>query len=131
MNGGLFPAVPGMVDMVDQAKAEGYSVFFITGRPTSQEAATLANLTSVGYPPPDDVVAGEDGLFTKPKAGPVPDYLTCWNTCTTIQYKSATRAHIQSEGYEIVGDFGDQYSDLLGGYADRTFKVPNPNYYLP
>ena len=26
---------------------------------------------------------------------------------------------------------GDQESDLSGGYAERTFKLPNPVYYLP
>ena len=127
---GLFPAVPGMVDMVNQAKEDGYKVFFITGRPFVQEAATLANLESVGYPDPDPV-GSDDGLFTKPKTGPVPGYLVCWPDCSTIQYKSLTRQHIEDEGYEIVANFGDQYSDLIGGYADRTFKLPNPNYYLP
>jgi len=52
-------------------------------------------------------------------------------SCTTIHYKSATRAHIESLGYDIVANFGDQFSDLKGGSADRTFKLPNPNYYLP
>jgi HAD superfamily, subfamily IIIB (Acid phosphatase) len=52
-------------------------------------------------------------------------------SCPTIQYKSGTRAYIESMGYEIVADFGDQFSDLEGGYADKTFKMPNPNYYLP
>ena len=51
--------------------------------------------------------------------------------CTTIHYKAATRAYIESMGYDIVANFGDQYSDLTGGYADRAFKMPNPNYYLP
>jgi putative acid phosphatase of HAD superfamily subfamily IIIB len=48
-----------------------------------------------------------------------PSYLHCANalTCTTIEYKSGTRAHITSEGYSIMADFGDQYSDLLGGDA--------------
>ena len=50
---------------------------------------------------------------------------------TTIHYKSATRAYIESQGYDIVGNFGDQFSDLEGGYADETFKLPNPTYYLP
>jgi HAD superfamily, subfamily IIIB (Acid phosphatase) len=36
-----------------------------------------------------------------------------------------------SQGYDIVGDFGDQFSDLKGGHADKVFKMPNPNYYLP
>jgi hypothetical protein len=66
-----------------------------------------------------------------------PDYLKAacaadpGGKCTTIHYKSATRAHIESLGYDITGNFGDQYSDLKGGYADHTFKLPNPNYYLP
>ena len=28
-------------------------------------------------------------------------------------------------------DFGDQYSDLLGGDAGHQVKIPNPMYYLP
>jgi hypothetical protein len=26
---------------------------------------------------------------------------------------------------------GVLYSDLRGGFADRTFKLPNPTYFLP
>ena len=59
------------------------------------------------------------------------DELAAGKSCTTVHYKSATRAHIESLGYEIVGNFGDQFSDLEGGHADRTFKLPNPNYFLP
>jgi len=84
-----------------------------------------------------------DGLFTKPPVGSYPAYLdsaefcapfihaTPAASCPTIQYKSGTRAYIESQGYDIVADFGDQFSDLLGGHADKTFKMPNPNYYLP
>lgn len=138
-----FPATPGMVAMVNKAAKEGYAVFFLTGRPTSQEAATLGNLTSdgvgvdAGYPAPTTLPDGTDGLFTKPDVADYPDYLktACANDpngkCTTIHYKSATRAFIESQGFDIVASFGDQYSDLKGGYADRTFKMPNPNYYLP
>ena len=56
---------------------------------------------------------------------------SCAPTCTTTQYKSLTRKYIESLGYDIVANFGDQYSDLNGGYADQTFKMPNPMYYLP
>ncbi len=52
-------------------------------------------------------------------------------TCTTVQYKSGTRKHIEDDlGYEIIANFGDQYSDLDGGYADRTYKLPNPTYFV-
>ena len=40
----VFPAVPGMVDLEQKALAKGYQVFFLTGRPASQLAGTLANL---------------------------------------------------------------------------------------
>ena len=147
VNGQLFPAVPGMVDMVKQAKAEGYAIFYLTGRPATQEPPTLGNLTSdgtgvdAGYPAPTTLKNGEDGLFTKPAISDYPDYLkkacadelsqTPQKSCSTIHYKSATRAHIESLGYDIVANFGDQFSDLDGGHADKTFKLPNPNYFLP
>jgi hypothetical protein len=137
-----FPAVPGMVGLVKAAKARGYAVFFLTGRGAAQEAATLGNLTDdgvgkdAGYPVPTDPdgAGTEDGLYTKPALADYPAYLTkaCGgDACTTIEYKSATRKHIESLGYDIVANLGDQYSDLKGGAADKTFKVPNPNYYLP
>jgi hypothetical protein len=31
----------------------------------------------------------------------------------------------------FMADFGDQYSDLLGGNAGHQVKIPNPKYYLP
>ena len=138
-----FPAVPGMVDLVKTAEREGYAIFFLTGRGAAQEQATLGNLTEdgigvdAGYPKPTALRNGEDGLFTKPAVADYPDYLKAAcaadpnGSCTTIHYKSATRAHIESLGYDIVANFGDQFSDLKGGFADRTFKLPNPNYYLP
>ena len=166
--GNAFPATPGMVDMVSDAKAMGYAIFFLTGRGDSQHQATIANLVSdtaaglpdlttvtisgktvpeidAGYPMPTplDIQHGgfTDGLFTKPPVGQYPAYLnkpqfcgpsiTAGVSCPTIQYKSGVRAYIESQGYEIVGNFGDQFSDLLNGFADKTFKMPNPNYYLP
>jgi hypothetical protein len=138
-----FPAVFGMVDMARAAEREGYAIFFLTGRPAAQEPATLGNLTAdgigvdAGYPKPTALRDGEDGLFTKPAVADYPDYLKAAcaadpnGACTTVHYKSATRAHIESLGYDIVANFGDQYSDLEGGHADRTFKLPNPNYFLP
>ena len=166
--GNAFPATPGMVDLVDHAKALGYAVFFLTGRGDSQHQATIANLVSdtaaglpdlptvtisgktipevdAGYPMPTPLDSGHggfaDGLFTKPPVGSYPAYLnkpefcgpsiTAGVSCPTIQYKSGVRAYIESQGYDIVGNFGDQFSDLLNGFADKTFKMPNPNYYLP
>jgi len=138
-----FAPVFGMVGLVKQAKQEGYAIFFLTGRGAAQEAPTLGNLTTdgvgvdAGYPQPTELSNGEDGLFTKPALADYPAYLktACsgdtGGACTTIHYKSATREHIESLGYDIVANFGDQYSDLKGGSADRAFKLPNPTYFLP
>jgi predicted secreted acid phosphatase len=166
--GNAFPATPGMIDLVNQAKGYGYAIFFLTGRGDAQHQVTIANLqndTAAGLPDlttvtisgktvpevdanyqaPTPLNAGHggfnDGLFTKPPVGSYPSYLNqpqfcaaaiaANASCATIPYKSGTRAYIESQGYDIVANFGDQFSDLLGGFSDKTFKMPNPNYYLP
>jgi hypothetical protein len=126
VNNQRFPAVFGMPALVNWASTHGYTVFFLTGRPEAQRAGTEGNLGKVGYQAPADATH----LYLRNKTAP-PAYLPCEPTCTTIQYKSGTRAHIESLGYHIVANFGDQFSDLDGGHADKTFKMPNPMYYLP
>jgi predicted secreted acid phosphatase len=126
VNAAAFPAVFYMPQLVSFAAHHGYAVFYITGRPQSQTSATIKDLTSAGYAAP-----APGHLFLKPSTPP--SYLHCADpsACTTIEYKSGTRAHIASEGYSIVADFGDQYSDLLGGHAGHQVKLPNPMYYIP
>jgi predicted secreted acid phosphatase len=121
-----FPAVFDMPHLVRFARNHGFAVFYITGRPESQRASTVKDLTSAGYAAPK---AGH--LFLKPSTPP--SYLTCAKapSCTTIEYKSGTRKHIQAGGFKILSDFGDQYSDLLGGAAGHQVKIPNPMYYIP
>jgi predicted secreted acid phosphatase len=128
--GCVFPAVPGMVGLEKYAESQGYKVFFLTGRPgaasNSQLPGTLANLTAAGY----DV--DPDNVFLKDLSAPwLASCATSTPTCTTTQYKSLTRQHIESMGNDIVANFGDQFSDLNGGFADQTFKIPNPMYFLP
>ena len=128
--GCVFPAVPHMVDLEHFAEAQGYTVFFLTGRPqnatTNQRPGTLANLTAAGY----DVT--DANVYLKDASGATEPWLaSCAPTCTTTQYKSLTRQHIESLGYDIVANFGDQFSDLNGGFADQAFKIPNPMYFLP
>ncbi|MDP9800296.1 putative secreted acid phosphatase [Arcanobacterium wilhelmae] len=124
------PATPGMVKLVKVAKDAGCEIIGLTGRSTSQKAWTLRNLRAVGY------TEFTDGLyFTKPSSDPakMPSYIKCAGAkCTTVEFKAGTRAHIEKDlGYTIVGNFGDQYSDLIGGHSDTAYKLPNPTYYLP
>ncbi|MFI9561869.1 HAD family acid phosphatase [Streptomyces rishiriensis] len=125
------PAVFGSPELVRYAQKKGVEVFYNSGLAEAQRSAAVENLKKVGA----DVNLDAGHMFLKNAAAP-PSYLSAcatpgvW-TCTTVQYKSGTRKHIEDDlGYEIIADFGDQYSDLDGGYADRTYKLPNPTYFV-
>jgi hypothetical protein len=132
VNSAAFPAVPGMPQLVNYAVSKNYTILFLTGRPESQRAGTVINLANAGYP---SVPANHLILKDYSPTGTDAPWLSgaaCAPTCTTIQYKSLARKHFEKDlGYNIVANFGDQFSDLTGGFADKTFKVPNPMYFLP
>ncbi|MEV5984281.1 HAD family acid phosphatase [Streptomyces sp. NPDC052051] len=124
------PAVPGTPDLINYAKAKGVEVFYNSGLNESQRASAVENLKKVGA----DVNLDAAHIFLKDAANP-PAYLKSCATpgtwkCTTVEYKSGTRAHIESLGYNIIANFGDQYSDLDGGHADKRYKLPNPTYFV-
>lgn len=49
-----------------------------------------------------------------------------------VIYKSEKRSEMEKDGYRILGNSGDQWSDLLGSSVSvRSFKLPNPMYYIP
>ncbi len=122
-----------MVGLADAAATAGCTIVGLTGRNDNQREATLGNLAKVGY-----TGFTEANYYTKwtgVGSSQQPAYITCAAAkCTTIEYKSQTRRHVESAaggGYDIVANFGDQFSDLKGGYADHAVKLPNPTYYLP
>ena len=39
--------------------------------------------------------------------------------------KTAARTEIERRGYRIVANIGNNDTDLTGGHADRTFKLPD------
>jgi len=103
--------------LFNQAKAQKVAIFFITGRSENQRAATVENLKAAGY-------EGWTQLILKPDNFDHP--------ASASDFKAPQRAKIENEeGYRIILNIGDQYSDLNGGYADKCFKYPNPFYYIP
>ena len=91
------------------------AVFFVTGRTEPYRAATEKNLKSVGF-------THWDGLSFKDEN---------YKEKSVAPYKIHARSLIESQGYDIVLNVGDQQSDLTGGHADKGFKLPNPYYFLP
>ncbi|AED93358.1 vegetative storage protein Vsp2 [Arabidopsis thaliana] len=48
-----------------------------------------------------------------------------------VVYKSKVRKSLVKKGYNIVGNIGDQWADLVEDTPGRVFKLPNPLYYVP
>ncbi|MEU1503080.1 HAD family acid phosphatase [Streptomyces sp. NPDC005732] len=102
------PAVAPSLDLARYARSRGVDVFFISARPGIIGAETKWNLTSVGYP--------VSGLYTRA----LPDLFD-----DVSAYKTAKRAQIESLGYTIIANVGNNDSDLVGGHAERTFRLPD------
>jgi predicted secreted acid phosphatase len=107
-------AIAPTLALFKEAQQDGVAVFFITGRRENTRAHTTSNLNREGF-------TGFTQLILKPDA----------STDSTVVYKSNARAGIEQQGYDIVENVGDQYSDLAGNHADLGFKLANPFYFLP
>jgi predicted secreted acid phosphatase len=112
---GRDPAIAPTLQVFQRARALSVAVFFITGRPESQRAATERNLTSVGY----------DGYA---KLYMVPDDA---HFASAVDFKAPIRAEIERIGYTIIENMGDQPSDLFGGHAEKDYLLPDPFYRVP
>jgi predicted secreted acid phosphatase len=100
--------------LVRRAKALGVAVFFISARPPALREATERNLREQGY--------SWDGVIVLPEGA---------SFRSAADFKAPERKKIAERGFTILLSMGDQQSDLAGGYAERTFKLPNPVYFLP
>lgn len=111
----IAPPIKPMLNMYQFARKNGVKTFFITGRKNFLKKPTEENLKRAGFYP-------WDGIFFRPD-----DYMFK----SRIPYKTSVREFLTHQGYEILFSIGDQDSDLLGGFAHKTFKLPNPMYYIP
>ncbi|MEE1752838.1 HAD family acid phosphatase [Streptomyces sp. SP18CS02] len=102
------PAVRPVLDLARYAHSRGVRIFFVTARPGIIHAPTAYNLKAVGYP-----VAG---LYVRD----LPDLFE-----EVATYKTAKRTEIEAQGYTIIANIGNRPSDLTGGHAERTFKLPD------
>ncbi|MEV6383843.1 HAD family acid phosphatase [Streptomyces sp. NPDC051773] len=102
------PALKPSLALAKYAKSRGVAVFFVTARPGIIESLTEWNLENVGYP--------VDGLYVRD----LPDLFA-----EVAAYKTASRADIESDGYTIIANVGNNTTDLVGGHAERTYKLPD------
>src|ERR1700756_1732200 len=112
---GSSPATGPTLQVYRPPRAANVAVFFITGRPENQRAATERNLKAVGY---EDYAR----LYMVPNGA---------HFTSAVDFKTPVRIGIEKLGYTIIANMGDQPSDLLGGHAEKKFLLPDPFYRVP
>ncbi|XP_017240268.1 acid phosphatase 1 isoform X2 [Daucus carota subsp. sativus] len=109
------PSLPASLRLYNELEEMGITVFLLTGRDEYQRNVTEKNLLQAGFSNWKKLFLR--GTSDKGKAASV--------------YKSEKRMELVDEGYVIHGCSGDQWSDLSGyAVATRSFKLPNPMYYI-
>lgn len=108
---GEAPAIEPVKALVLQARRLGVDIVFLSGRREIGRAGTEKNLRAIGC---GDYAA----LILRPAD----------SKGTSAAFKTAERRRLVESGRTIVLNIGDQESDLSGGYAEKTFLVPNPVY---
>jgi len=116
INSAKAPAIPGTLRLYREAQRLNVSVFFITGRAEAEREATERNLREQGF-------QNWQQLFLRSPA----------QASQPMQvFKSGARAAIVAQGYRMILNIGDQWSDDKGEpQAEYFVKYPNPYYIIP
>ena len=104
------PADPPVLAIAQYAEAHGVKVFFVSARPDLIDPITEYNLEAVGYP--------VDGLYSR-------NPIQLFESIQT--FKTGEREDLESDGWDIIANIGNNWTDLNGGYADSTWKLPDYN----
>ncbi len=102
------PANEPVLDVAEYAQDHGVSLFFVTARPGIIYSVTDYNLEHVGY----DV----SGLYVR-------SFIDLFKDVAA--YKTAQRVAIENKGYTIIANIGNSATDLSGGHAEKTYKLPD------
>ena len=102
------PANKPVLNVAKYAQEHGVSLFFVTARPDILGPATDYNLKQVGYQ--------VSGLYSRNLIDLFKD---------VAAYKTAQRVAIENKGYTIIANIGNSATDLSGGHAEKTFKLPD------
>ncbi|WP_412556440.1 HAD family acid phosphatase [Streptomyces sp. H28] len=102
------PANRPVLEVAQYAEERGVDLFFVTARPGIIWAPTAFNLDHAGYESSGLHVRGFLDLFKN-----------------VADYKTAQRVAIEAKGYTIIANIGNSATDLSGGHAEKTFKLPD------
>ncbi|SMQ17989.1 HAD superfamily, subfamily IIIB (Acid phosphatase) [Streptomyces sp. Ag82_O1-12] len=102
------PANKPVLEAARYAQERGVALFFVTARPDIIASFTQYNLKQAGYQVSGLYVRGFIDLFKN-----------------VADYKTAQRVDVERKGYTIIANIGNSGTDLSGGHAERTYKLPD------
>ncbi|MEV7137266.1 HAD family acid phosphatase [Streptomyces tauricus] len=102
------PANAPVLDVAKYAQDHGVALFFVTARPDIIKSVTDYNLKHVGYK--------VSGLYVRSFVDLFKD---------VAAYKTAQRKAVEAKGYTIIANIGNSATDLSGGHAEKTYKLPD------
>jgi acid phosphatase len=108
------PAIDQTKQLYDYLVGRGFRIVFITGRKHDEYDATIKNLKNQGFQHFDKLIVRSEKEAD----------------LSALEYKYIRRAQLVKEGYRIVGNVGDQWSDLKGGNSGYQVKLPNYRYMI-
>ncbi|KAL9997809.1 putative Acid phosphatase [Helianthus debilis subsp. tardiflorus] len=112
---GVAQAIKPSLKLYKEVQRLGFKIFLLTGRTENKREITINNLIMAGFENWDRLILRGEEDHGK----------------TAVAFKSEKRKAIMDEGFRIIGNSGDQWSDLIGSHVSmRSFKLSNPMYFI-
>ncbi|MEU1849840.1 HAD family acid phosphatase [Streptomyces sp. NPDC019990] len=102
------PANKPVLEVARYAQERGVALFFVTARPDIVSSFTEYNLKQTGY--------RVSGLYVR-------NFIDLFKN--VAEYKTAQRVDVERKGYTIIANIGNSATDLSGGHAEKTYKLPD------
>ncbi|MBS4032953.1 MAG: hypothetical protein KGZ85_00690 [Ignavibacterium sp.] len=112
VSGAEVPAIPRVKDLYDFLLNKNVKIIFLTGRFSDEYDYTYQNLINEGFAIFDTLIV------RRPEEQKLP----------AVEFKSNVRTALTQQGYEIIGNVGDQWTDLDGPHSGIRIKIPNYLY---
>jgi len=109
---GSAPAINQTLATYHLLLSRGYRIVFLTGRSHLVSDITASNLKRAGYNQYSQLITRNDDELK----------------LSAAVFKTARRAQLTQQGYNIVANFGDQWSDVAGDCSGFRVKLPNYIY---
>ncbi|XP_021765286.1 acid phosphatase 1-like [Chenopodium quinoa] len=111
----IAPAIPAVLSFYNKLVRLGVKVVFLSGAQAELREPKERNMKNIGYHTWEKMILKKSSE----------------SHMKAVEYKSMHRTKLEKMGYTIIGNMGDQWSDLLGSHPGlRTFKLPDPMYYI-